>query len=146
MKKEKETGTDGLVDELMEIISRDRFRKFLGAEIVEVKRGYAKVEGVVKEEYTNFHGTAHGSYIAAIADFALGIAANSENIKRFAITIKIDFLKPAFPGDKLIAEAFRVGGGKSVVFFEINVFRNGELVAKGDAIVYGREQMVKDKE
>ena len=105
--KKEEVETEEELNELMEVISGDRFRKFLGAEIVEVKRGYARVEGVVKEDYTNFHGTAHGSYIAAIADFALSIAANSDNVRRFAVTIKINFLKPAFPGDKLIAEAFR---------------------------------------
>ncbi len=131
---------------LEDVLTADRFRKFLNAEIEEIKEGYAKVGGVVREEYTNFHGTAHGSYIAALADFALGIAANSDNIKRFAVTIKMNYLKPAFPGDKLTAEAFRRGGGRNLVFFEIDV-RKGELsIARGDAIVYGREQIVKEKD
>ncbi|AEA47825.1 PaaI family thioesterase [Archaeoglobus veneficus] len=132
----------GLNRKLLEVLQNDSFRQFLGAEIVEVREGYAKVEGVVKEEYTNFHGTAHGSYIAALADFALGIAANSDNVKRFAVTIKIDFLRPAFPGEKLTAKAFRTGGGRNLAFFEINVLRGDELVARGDAIVYGKERIV----
>jgi len=131
---------------LEEVLAADRFRKFLNAEILEIKEGYARVGGVVKEEYTNFHGTAHGSYIAALADFALGIAANSDNVKRFAVTIKINYFKPAFPGDKLTAEAFRVGGGRNLVFFEIDIKKDELHIAKGDAIVYGREQIVKEKD
>jgi len=128
--------------ELKEVLSNDRFRKFLNAEILEIGDGYAKVEGVVKEDYTNFHGTAHGAFIVALADFALGIAGNSDNVRRMAITIKLDFLKPAYVGDRLVAEVSRAGGGRKVVFFDIRVWRGDDLIAKGDAIVYGRGEAI----
>ncbi len=127
---------------LEEVLSNDRFRKFLNAEILEIGDGYARVEGVVREDYTNFHGTAHGSFITALADFALAIAGNSDNIRRMAITIKLDFLKPAYVRDKLVAEASRVGGGKKVAFFDLRVWRGDDLIAKGDAIVYGKGEVV----
>jgi len=62
---------------LFEGLRKDRFREFLGAEIVEVSEGYARVKGTVRKEYLNFHGTAHGSYIMALAGFAFALAANS---------------------------------------------------------------------
>ncbi|HID43933.1 MAG TPA: hotdog fold thioesterase [Archaeoglobaceae archaeon] len=128
---------------LLEFFKQDKFREFLGAEIVEVKEGYAKVEGIVREEFTNFHGTAHGSFIGAMADFALAIAANSDNIRRFAATIKIDFYKPAYLGDKLTAESRKTGGGTKLGFYETKVFKRDELIAKSDAIAYGKAEIVK---
>jgi acyl-CoA thioesterase len=129
---------------LLEFLRDDKFREFLGAEIVEVKEGFAKVEGFVKEEFTNFHGTAHGSFIIAMADFALAIAANSDNIRRFATTIKMDFYKPVYVGEKLIAESRKIGGGRRLGFYEIKVFKDDELVAKGDAISYGRDEIIQE--
>lgn len=129
---------------LEEALSNDRFRKFLNAEILEIGDGYARVRGVVKEDYTNVHGTAHGAFIVALADFALAIAGNSDNIRRMAITIKLDFLKPAYVGDRLVAEASRAGGGRKVVFFDLRVWRGKDLIAKGDAIVYGKGEAIVD--
>ena len=124
----------------MDYLKEDRFRQFLGAEIVEFRDGYARVEGVVREEFTNFHGTAHGSYFIALADFALGIAANADGTRRFAISIHVDFHKPANVGDKLVAIAERAGGGRRVVFYELKVLKDGEVIAMGNAIVYGRSR------
>lgn len=131
-------------DKLLEFLKKDRFREFLGAEVLEVEEGYAKVEGVVKKEFTNFHGTAHGSFITGMGDFALAIAANSDNIRRFAANIKMNFYKPAFEGDKLISESRKVGGGKKLAFFKIKVFKGDELIAEGDSTVYGKEKIIMD--
>jgi acyl-CoA thioesterase len=120
-----------------EELEKDRFRRFLGAEILEVSRGYAKVKGVVKGDYLNFHGTAHGSYITALADFAFAIAGNSDGIKRSAVSIKIDFYRAVYEDDELIAEA-KIVHGRKIAFFELKVMRGDDIVAKGEAIAYGR--------
>ncbi len=114
----------------------DRFRMFLGAEIVKVKRGYAKVKGIVRREYLNFHGIAHGSYIFSLADFAFAIAANSDGVKRVSISIRIDYYKPAHEGDELVAEAKVVHSTKRFAFCELKVLRGDELIARGDAIAF----------
>ena len=113
----------------------DKFRKFLGAEVLEISKGYAKVKGIVRGDFLNFHGTAHGSYITALADFAFAIAANSDNVRRAAISIRIDFYKPAYEGDELVAEA-RISHGRRVVFCDLVVTRDGNVIAKGEAIAY----------
>jgi len=112
----------------------DRFRDFLGAEVLEVRKGYAKVKGVVKEDFLNPHGTAHGAYIIALADFAFGLAVNYDE-PRIAININVNFYKPAFLGDELIAEA-EVKGGRRVCFCVLRVYRNEELIAEGTSIAY----------
>lgn len=43
-------------------LQADPFRNLLGAEIVEVRDGYAKLKAVVKEEFLNFHRIAHGGF------------------------------------------------------------------------------------
>lgn len=129
---------------LLQFLKGDNFRQHLGVEIVELKEGYASVEGTVKEEYTNFHKTVHGSFLMAMADFALGMAANSDNVKRFAVTIKMDFYKPAYAGDKLMAESEKVHGGWRVGFYKNRVFKDGEVIAEGDAVSYGKAEIIKD--
>ena len=88
---------------LFEELRKDRFREFLGVEIVEISEGYAKVRGSARKEYLNFHGTAHGSYIMALADFAFALAANSDNVRRAAVSIRMDFYKPVYEGGELTA-------------------------------------------
>ena len=125
---------------LFEGLRKDRFREFLGAEIVEVSEGYARVKGTVSKEYLNFHGTAHGSYIMALADFAFALAANSDNIRRAAVSIRMDFYKPAYEGDELIAEA-KIIHGRKIVFCELKVMRGDDIIAKGEAIAYGKDRI-----
>ena len=121
-------------------IDGDSFRKYLNAEVVEVREGYAKVRCTVADSFLNFHGMAHGGMIMALADFAFALAVNSDGVKRSAVSIKIDFLKPAFEGDSITAEAKVSGGGKRLVFCELVVYRGDEPIARGDAIAYGKER------
>ncbi len=114
---------------------KDSFMEFLHVRVVERRKGFARVEGIVKEEYTNIHGTAHGGFLTSLADFALGLASNWEE-RRAAISIKMDFVTPAFVGDKLVAEAVEIGGGRKVRFYDLRVYRDGVIIAKGSAIVY----------
>ncbi len=110
----------------------DPFAEFLEAKVEELREGYARVSGVVKEEFLNIHRTAHGAFITALADFALALAANYD-MKRMAINISINFFKGAKKGDVLVAEAERVSG-RRVAFFVIRVKKGKELVAEGTAI------------
>ncbi|MFP3909334.1 MAG: PaaI family thioesterase [Archaeoglobaceae archaeon] len=131
-------------EKLLQFLQGDNFRQHLGVDIVEVREGYASVKGRVKEEFTNFHNTVHGSFLIAMADFALGIAANSDNVKRFAVTIKMDFYKPAYSGDVLTAESEKIYGGWRVGFYRTRVFKGEELIAQGDAVSYGKGEIIKD--
>ncbi len=122
------------------LVEKDMFRRHLNAEVLEVKKGYAKVRCTINREYLNFHGTAHGAVIMAVADFAFALAVNSDGMRRSAVSIKMDFLKPSFEGDQIFAEAEVTGGGRRLVFCELVVYRDGEIIAKGDAIAYGKER------
>ncbi len=124
----------------LKLAENDLFRKHMDAEVLEVKNGHARVKCRIKREFLNFHGTAHGAVIMALADFAFALAVNSDGMKRSAVSIKADFLKPVFEGDEIVGEAEITGGGKRLVFCELRVYKNGEVIAKGDAIAYGKEK------
>ncbi len=134
---------------IRKIMLSDSFRKYLGVEVEEFRPGYARVRAVVKKEFLNFHGVAHGGFIVSVADFAFAIAGNADNTRRMALNININFYSSAKEGDIVIGEAERITGGKRVGFYELRVSKgdneNREIIAKGTAIVYGKgEKFIND--
>jgi acyl-CoA thioesterase len=130
------------MDKLIEVLLDDNFRKYLGAEVEEIREGYARVRAEVKEEFLNFHGVAHGAFITALADFAFAIAGNSDNIRRMAVSITIDFFSSARVGDVLIGIAERVSGGRRVGFYDLRVMKGENTIARGSAVVYGKGEKI----
>ncbi len=120
------------------IVVEDPFRDYLGMEVVEVGEFYAVLECELREEYLNELGTAHGGFIAALIDSAMGVAANWDGNTRFALHMSVDFLSPGYGGEKLRAVARRSGGGKNVVFLEVEVksVDRDRTVARASGIVY----------
>ncbi|WP_456327934.1 PaaI family thioesterase [Archaeoglobus sp.] len=55
---------------------------------------------------------------------------------RMAINVNMNFIKPAFGGDELVAEA-KVEGGGRIKFCLLRVYRDDDLIAEGTAIAYG---------
>ncbi|MCS7144147.1 MAG: hotdog fold thioesterase [Archaeoglobaceae archaeon] len=119
----------------MEFLLSDPFRKFLGCEVEEVREGYARVKGVVRDDFLNIYSVAHGGFIMALADFAFAISANTDT-KRVAVKISMNFYSPAEKGDLLTAEAEKVKG-KRLGFYRLRVFKGEEIIAEGSAIAYG---------
>jgi len=69
----------------------------------------------VEERHTNHRGTIQGGLLSTFADFALGraIEADADDGKdRATVSLTIDFLKPAQPGDwiETRTRVERVGG------------------------------------
>ncbi len=138
-------------EKIRELMLSDSFRKYLEVEVEEFRPGYAKVKAVVKREFLNFHGVAHGGFIVSVADFAFAIAGNADNFKRMALNINMNFYSSAKEGDTVIGEAERITGGKRVGFYELRVSKGKEdgnghdIIAKGTAIVYGKgEKFIND--
>uniref|UniRef100_A0A7J2TJ86 Hotdog fold thioesterase n=1 Tax=Archaeoglobus fulgidus TaxID=2234 RepID=A0A7J2TJ86_ARCFL len=114
----------------------DPFRNFLGCEVEEIREGYARVKAVVREEFLNIHGVAHGGFIMALADFAFAISANTD-ARRVAVGISVNFYSSAKSGDVLIAEAEKVKG-RRLGFYRLRVLRGNDLILEGSAIAFER--------
>jgi acyl-CoA thioesterase len=91
---------------MMDNVARqDQFAKHLKAEIIEVTPGYAKVKMAVQEYFLNGVKTVHGGVLFSLADFAFALASNTSGETGVAINVNIQFMKAAFLGDELVAEA-----------------------------------------
>ena len=90
---------------------------------------------LVEERHTNHRGTVQGGLLSTLVDFAMGraIEADAEDGKeRATVSLTVDYLKPAKPGDwiETRTRVERVGGTLS--------FADCSLLVEDREIVRGR--------
>jgi acyl-CoA thioesterase len=108
---------------------KDLFREILGIHVLEVKDGYAKLSLKINKDHTNSMGAAHGGAIFSLADCAFAEACNYGDNVAVAVQVNINFLKPAFEGDTLTAEAVRVSDGKTLGLYHITISKQDKKIA-----------------
>jgi acyl-CoA thioesterase len=107
----------------------DHFREHLGVKIIEVKDGYAKVSLNITKEHTNSLGAVHGGVIFSLADCAFAEASNYGDKVAVAVQVSINYLKPAFEGDTLTAEAVQVSDGKTLGLYHVTISKPDKKIA-----------------
>ncbi len=109
------------------------FWGLLGLELVDVKKGWAKVRLPFEKKLTHALGIAHGGAVFALADSAIAMALLGlvERHETFTtVEIKINFIRP-FRGGEITAEAKIVHKGGNIAIGEADVMDDrGNLVAK----------------
>ena len=115
---------------------KDLFREILGIQVFEVKDGYAKLSLKVTKSHTNALGAAHGGAIFSLADCAFAEAANFGENVAVAVQVSINFLKPAFEGDTLTAEAVRVSEGKTLGLYHVTISKQDKKIAFFSGLVF----------
>ena len=110
------------------------FWSLLGMELIDVKRGWARVRLPFSEKLTNAMGTAHGAALFAPIDSAVGVALYGlvgEDETFTTIEVKVNYLK-AFSDGEIISEARITHKGNTIALGDVEI-RNaaGELIAKG---------------
>ncbi len=114
----------------------DNFREHLDVKVLEVKDGYAKLSLKITKDHTNSLGAAHGGVIFALGDCAFAEASNYGNNVAVAIQVSINFLKPAFEGDILTAEAIRVSDGRTLGLYHVNIYKQDKKIAFFSGIAF----------
>jgi len=114
-------------------LAANPFIKFVGIQIPELGRGFARFLLPFKPELANSIGLLHGGVIAALADEAVAFALYSlvkEGETFNTVEMKINFLAAVQEGDvEAVAQIAKRGRTISLGEFEV---RQGErLVAKG---------------
>jgi len=100
--------------------------------------GGGQVFGLRAEDrHTNHRGTIQGGLLSTFADFALGraIGADADDDKaRATVSLTVDFLRPAEPGDWIEARTRveRVGGTLS--FADVSLTVEGREVVRARAV------------
>lgn len=113
------------------MLARDGASRMLGMQIEAMAPGYARVAMTVREDMVNGHATCHGGLIFALADSAFAFACNSDNRNTVGAGCSIDYLRPGFAGDVLVAEAEErfVSGRTGVFDVTVRNHNNDETVA-----------------
>ncbi|MEK0427567.1 MAG: hydroxyphenylacetyl-CoA thioesterase PaaI [Pseudomonadota bacterium] len=110
--------------------ARDRATQGLGIELLEVRPGYARMEMKVRNDMLNGHAMCHGGFIFTLADSTFAFACNSYNVQTVAAGCTIEFLTPAFEGERLQAEAIEQSrGGKTGIYDVVVTNPEGRKIA-----------------
>ncbi len=129
---------------ILEHIQKDAFAGHLGARVEIPAPGHSRVALTITDAMTNFHGTTHGGVIFSISDMAFAAACNSQGRVAVALNVSICFLKPSFPGDRLLAEAKEIHKGHRTSLYDITVTDEdtGELIAKSQDQAYRKKDWI----
>ena len=106
---------------IREFISQDPYAANIGAELVDIRPGYARVLMGLEEDHLNFMGMIHGGVIFSLADVAFGAAANSFGSKAMALSVGIDFLAAPKTVGKMTAEVELVTRAGKMGFYRMKV-------------------------
>ena len=77
----------------------------LGLVVTEITEGAAKGTVVMKDDSVNPRGIVHGGALFAVMDQVAGLAACTTGYGTVTINGKIDYLRPANPGERLSCTA-----------------------------------------
>lgn len=83
----------------------EAFPQTLNVKLLETTPGRAKGEMQIEAFMLNGHQTCHGGVLFSFADTVFAYACNNRNQKAVSSGCSIDFIAPAFLGDKLTAVA-----------------------------------------
>jgi len=114
-----------------EMGERDRAARMLGISIEDAAPGYAQTAMTVTEDMLNGVGILHGGLTFLLADMAFGVASNSHGVRSVTRSSDIEYLKPAGPGERLVATATeRRRSGRGGTYDVVVTNRDGEIIAE----------------
>lgn len=123
-------------EETVRLFNKDRFATENGAFIDEVGDHYAKCSLKIENRHRNAMGAVMGGVYFTLADFALAVASNWQELGNVSLNSQITYLTPA-KGSILTAEAVCVKNGKTTGYYTIDVRDDrGILAASVTATTY----------
>jgi len=116
----------------------NQFGAFMGLELELVSAGEVNYYATVKNEHLATGKSVHGGFLAAMFDQIVGTAALSKAMldQKVVATVefKLNYLKPAFIGDKLKGVGKVISNGKRLYIVEGKIYnQNNDVLALGTA-------------
>lgn len=100
---------------------KDACAQAYGMDIIEMNDGYAVLTMQVTPQMLNGHQSCHGGQLFTLADTAFAYACNSQGLAAVASGCAIEFIRPAFAGDRLTATAQVRHQGKQTGVYDIEI-------------------------
>ena len=121
--------------------STDCFAKSIGAQLTEIREGYARAELTVEERHLNGAGVCQGGVIYTLADLAFAAVANCHGTLTLGISNTITFLKSAQLGEHLIAECTETFDHHRLPYCDLKITsHNGDLLATMTGLAYRKKK------
>ncbi len=121
--------------EIIKNVTNDRFAKYIGIKLVDVKEGFAITELVLNENHLNGVDRVQGGVIFTLADYAFAAACNSKGLT-YGINVNITYYK-APVGKVIRAEAREISTQKKICGYQVNILdEDGSLVASFNGLGY----------
>lgn len=115
------------------------FQQIVGYRLTEWREDFARIEQALGPLAMNRQGVPHGGLHATLLDTAMGFAGcytGQPDKRRLALTLSmsVNYMAQA-TGSRLIAEGWRVGGGRKTYFAEGRVTDDtGAVIASATAV------------
>lgn len=127
-----------------ELLKKDQFARYIGIELMEVSKGYAKASMKIEDKHKNGVGTVQGGAIFTLADFTFAAAANSHGRVAVAINANISYPKAAIEGI-LKAEAFETSLNPKIATYTVTVTdERADTVARFEGLAYRKRNLIED--
>jgi len=115
----------------------DKFAKSIGAQLTEVREGYAKAVLTVSENHLNGANVCQGGVFYTLADLAFAAVANSRKAVTLGISNTLTLMKSARLGDTLVAECHEVLDHHRLPYCDMRITnQNGEILAAMTGLAY----------
>ena len=115
----------------------DRFAESIGAQLVEVREGYARAELTVQERHLNGAGVCQGGVMFTLADLAFAAVANSHGILSVGISNSINFVQSGKLGDTIVAECTEQVNHHKLPYCDMKITNsNGDILAMATGLAY----------
>lgn len=119
-----------VADAVRALLDTDQVSRMLGIEVLAADRGSALARMPVRPDMVNGHRILHGGLVFTLADTAFACAANSFGPAAVTAAADVQFLRPAYLGDVLTAEAaVRSRAGRTMIC-DVTIRRDDEVVAE----------------
>jgi acyl-CoA thioesterase len=126
-------GAEMMADRVQRLVAGDGLIRLYGIEVEEASADLARVSALVKEEFLQVHGLAHGAFVFALLDVAFALNVNATH-DAVAVQWSISQFRSGVLGERLTAESRLLHRGRRLMVVElVATGEGGKLVAKGQA-------------
>ncbi|MDD4526994.1 MAG: hydroxyphenylacetyl-CoA thioesterase PaaI [Candidatus Margulisbacteria bacterium] len=134
---------ENIKQKLKDFFYNDEFARTSGISIIDMSEGYGKTAMIVEKRHLNGVRIVQGGAVFTLADLAFALASNSRGNVSVGLNNYINYIKPAFKGDILTAEATEVSRGRTIGTYEVKITnQKGELVATFQGTSYIKKDIL----
>lgn len=120
-------------ERLERAIETDSLIRLFGIEVEEATEELSRVSVVVRDDFLQLHGLAHGGLVFTLLDVAFSLTVNAR-VDAVAVQWSISQFRSAKLGDKITAECRPLHLGRRLMVVDlVAIGPEGKVLAKGQA-------------